>query len=469
MFEGLSEVIDQRGPTWGIPRARLDWRTVERELRSIAQQRGALDAREAWWLREAERLQIWKHLGMVHAFDYLERTLGYTPHTARERLRVANALGQLPAISEAFAHGELPFSAVRELTRVATAQTDVEWRDAAIGKSVHEIEQAVAGRTRGSQPSDPPDPAVRTQVVRFELRPETYARLRQARAALADEHGRALDDDELIVALCDAALERAELDTEVTGRSRYQISMTVCERCRQGWQHGGGAKLAVAPATVDQALCDAQHLGSIDGDRPSRAYQDIPPATVRLVWHRDGGRCQTPGCRSTRHLEIHHVVHREDGGGHEPSNLTLRCSSCHRAHHAGKLAITGTAPSDIITRRLEQPVSKPASRLDDAILCTQTREALVGLGWKPALARAAIEAAASRVGRDAPLEAWIREALRQCPVGRTGRAERPDRHAPGAGVHGPRDPGGPGGRLARDDGRLRSGRDDGERLADGSS
>jgi hypothetical protein len=420
MFEDSLEETDHRGPTWDVPRARLDWRTVDRELRSIAKQRGALDAREARWLREAERLQIWKYVGMVSALDYLERVLGYTPHAARERLRVAHALGELPAISEAFAHGELPFSAVRELTRIATAETDASWRDAAIGKSVHEIEQAVAGRTRGSQPSDPPDPAVRTQVVRFELRPDTYARLRQARTAIADEHGRHLDDDELITALCDAALECAEAAAESNGKARYQIAMTVCERCRQGWQHGAGAQLPVDAATVDQALCDAQHIGSIDGDRPARAQQDIPPATVRLVWHRDGGRCQTPGCRSTRNLEIHHIVHREDGGGHEPSNLTLRCSACHRAHHAGQLAITGTAPNDIITRRHEEPKPKPVTRLDAAIMRAQTHDALVGLGWKAAIARAAVESAASRVGREATLDAWIREALRQCPVRRTG-------------------------------------------------
>ena len=124
MFEDSLEGTDHRGPTWDAPRARLDWRTVDRELRSIAKQRGALDAREARWLREAERLQIWKHLGMVSALDYLERILGYTPHAARERLRVASALAELPAIGEAFEHGELSFSAVRELTRVATTNTD---------------------------------------------------------------------------------------------------------------------------------------------------------------------------------------------------------------------------------------------------------------------------------------------------------------------------------------------------------
>jgi hypothetical protein len=73
-----------------------------------------------------------------------------------------------------------------------------------------------------------------------------------------------------------------------------------------------------------------------------------------------------------------------------------------------------------VTRRRVAPEPNPASRLDDAILRTQTREALVGMGWKSAIARDAVEVAASRVGRDAPLDAWVREALRQCPIRRSG-------------------------------------------------
>src|SRR5262249_5939002 len=146
MFEGSLAATDHGRPTWDVRHAQLDWRTVDRELRSIAKQRGALDASEARWLREAQRLEIWRHLGMVSALDYLEPVLGYPPRAARERRRVASALAELRAIDDACAQGELSFSAVRELPRVATAETDVIWRDAAFGKSVHEIEQAVAGR-----------------------------------------------------------------------------------------------------------------------------------------------------------------------------------------------------------------------------------------------------------------------------------------------------------------------------------
>src|SRR5438067_11409269 len=94
------------------------WQQVDEALRSIAQQRAELDAHEARWLREAELLQLWRPLGMVSIFDYMERVLGYSPRQAQERLRVARELGELPQTEAALERGALSFSAVRELTRI---------------------------------------------------------------------------------------------------------------------------------------------------------------------------------------------------------------------------------------------------------------------------------------------------------------------------------------------------------------
>ncbi|HMG20493.1 MAG TPA: hypothetical protein VK607_04220, partial [Kofleriaceae bacterium] len=227
-------------PTWAHepPRessaeTRPDWQTVDRALRQIATRRAALDAEEARWLREAEALQIWRPLGMVSALDYLERVLGHAPRTAQDRLRVARALGALPALSAALASGQLPISAVRELTRVATPATEARWLAEATGKNLREIEDMVAGRRPGDGPDDPPDPQARTHVVRFELAAETYALLRQVRTVLDDERGTNLSDDALIGALCSAVLDDKP-SAEPTGRAKYQVAVTVCERCRQG-------------------------------------------------------------------------------------------------------------------------------------------------------------------------------------------------------------------------------------------
>jgi hypothetical protein len=321
-----------------------DWREVDAALRSIARRRAALDVEEARWLREAERLQIWRPLGMVSALDYLERVLGYTPHAANERLRVARALGDLPQLESALAQGELAFSALRELTRVATPETEQAWRDAAAGKNLRRIEELVAGHQRGDRPDDPADPSARRCLVRFDLSADVFARLRQVQAALADEHGGRLDDDRLFTALCDSVLDAAT-GGESTGRAKFQIAITVCQRCKQGWQDGAGKTVAIDAAAVERAHCDAQHIGDLDAAVPSRATQDIPPSIVRLVWRRDGGRCQTPGCRSARGLEIHHIVHRAEGGTHDPSNLRIQCSLCrarHNEHYAGCVIMPGS-------------------------------------------------------------------------------------------------------------------------------
>jgi hypothetical protein len=95
-------------PTWAPDNqheVRNDWQSVDRALRTIACRRAALDADEARWLREAEALQIWQPLGMVSALDYMERVLGYGPRSAQDRLRVARALGTLPELTAALAHG----------------------------------------------------------------------------------------------------------------------------------------------------------------------------------------------------------------------------------------------------------------------------------------------------------------------------------------------------------------------------
>jgi hypothetical protein len=146
-----------QAPTW-TPGARqsdrLDWKAVDRALRSIRRRRAALDAEEARWMREAERLEIWRPLGMVSMLDYLERVLGHAPRTAQDRLRVARALGGLPQLTSALTAGELSFSAVRELTRVATPATEASWLAAATDKTLRQIEELVADHRPGDRPED---------------------------------------------------------------------------------------------------------------------------------------------------------------------------------------------------------------------------------------------------------------------------------------------------------------------------
>ncbi|MFN0248038.1 MAG: hypothetical protein ACKV2T_14200 [Kofleriaceae bacterium] len=88
--------------------------------------------------------------------------------TAQERMRVARALADLPQLMDALSVGELSFSAIKELARVATRSTERAWCDAARGKNLREVEQLVSGRKPGDLPTDLPDDEARLRTLRFE-------------------------------------------------------------------------------------------------------------------------------------------------------------------------------------------------------------------------------------------------------------------------------------------------------------
>src|SRR5690242_18558999 len=179
-----NSVQDGNGEMWCGPGERpTSWKEIDRELQRLARRRAALDAEEARWLRDAVRAEIWLELGMASLHEYLEHRLGYGPRAAQDRVRVALALEQLPELTAALAGGELPFTAIRELTRVAMPMTEQAWREAARGKTVRQIEELVAGHARGDRPDDHPRPELRLQTLRFDVRPETAARVLQLQRA----------------------------------------------------------------------------------------------------------------------------------------------------------------------------------------------------------------------------------------------------------------------------------------------
>ena len=116
-----------------------EWARIDQKLRGIAARRAALDAEEANLLRYAEELKLWRAYGFGSLLEYMERAMGYAPHTATERLRVARALAELPLLTEALERGELAHSAVRELSRVAVPETEATWLEAAQDKSLSEV------------------------------------------------------------------------------------------------------------------------------------------------------------------------------------------------------------------------------------------------------------------------------------------------------------------------------------------
>jgi len=344
-------------------------------------------------------------------------------------------LEELPVLGEMLESGEQSYTALRELSRVTTAETVGEWREAARGMNVRQVEELVAGHEKGDRPSEPKDPDLAIKKVTLELRAGATAQLRQARQAISAEVGSFVDDSEMIEALCAAYFAGGEADQ---GRARHQLMITICERCNQGWQDAAGRVIAIDAVDVERAECDAQRSGS--DLEPERATQDITPMVRRFVWRRDHGKCCVPGCRASRNIDIHHVVHREHGGSHEADNLALTCSAHHRALHEGKLQITGSAPNLTITyanrpassrtlavspainaseslraARLQPRVAVPTphvgrSKFESVVAVTQAKQALTTLGFRKAEAARYVEEALEKVDRP-DLELLIRTAL----------------------------------------------------------
>lgn len=383
---------------------------VHHRLKRIVKARGSLDAQEAAALREAQELGLWRRYGHNSLLDYMEREMGYTPRAALERLRVADAIAALPQIGEALAQGELSFSGARELTRVATGETEGEWIEAVTDKNMRQVEELIAGHQKGDRPTDPVEPSLRKKVLRFEVKPETYALVRQVQKILDQERGERLDNDAVMAALCRDFLDARESGETKRARTRaaYQVAVTVCEQCKRGWQDGGGVTVEMSPPAIERAQCDAERIGSVDGDEITRAKQDIPEPTRRKVLRRDHGRCRVPGCRS-QNVDVHHIVPRAEGGTHEPSALCCLCEGHHLALHEGSLSLSGIAPDLVFTRHLP-------SAYKNATLAVETTQALRGLGFKPHEIKAAMEKTLTHVGSASlTLDQWVRVALGYCP------------------------------------------------------
>ena len=62
---------------------------------------------------------------------------------------------------------------------------------------------------------------------------------------------------------------------------------------------------------------------------------NIPNTTRKEVYRRDGYRCAL--CDSPKGLQIHHAIHRSEGGSNQPQNLICLCWKCHAAAHGSRM------------------------------------------------------------------------------------------------------------------------------------
>src|SRR2546429_3301982 len=184
-------------PTALEPAAELDQLGDE-----IAQLSAHIEAATAHLLdliREFDARGGW-NTGFRSCAAWLAWRVGLDPGAARERVRVARALGTLPLLARALARGELSYAKVRALTRIATPET--EERLLAFGKAgtAAHVERLVRGWRRVDAQAEARETARRHAsralhvyqdedgmvIVRGRLAPEVGALLVQAPAAARD-------------------------------------------------------------------------------------------------------------------------------------------------------------------------------------------------------------------------------------------------------------------------------------------
>jgi hypothetical protein len=97
---------------------------LEGEITELAAHISAATCRWLLLVGEFDRRGGWLGWGCRSCAQWLSYRCGLSPGAGREHVRVARRLAGLPAIRAAFGRGELCYSQVRALTRVATAETE---------------------------------------------------------------------------------------------------------------------------------------------------------------------------------------------------------------------------------------------------------------------------------------------------------------------------------------------------------
>ena len=352
------------------PSAELD--RLGDEIALLSAHLDAATARLLALIREFDARGGW-NTGFRSCAAWLSWRVGLDLGAARERVRVARALGTLPLLAEALSRGELSYAKVRALTRVATPETEARLLGVGRAGTAAHVERIVRGWRRVDRRAEARESALRHAgralhvyqdedgmvVLRGRLEPEVGALVLQALAAgretlyqrtrVSDgEDGRGNVSEETptltqrqadaLALLAETALHHA-LDPGAPGE-RYQVVVHVDAPALADSEQPGQSVLEdgarVSPETSRRLACDASRV-VMRHDEAGRVIEigartrTIPPALRRALQHRDRG-CRFPGC-GVRVGQGHHLHHWAHGGPTTLSNLALLCRRHHRAVH----------------------------------------------------------------------------------------------------------------------------------------
>ena len=316
-------------------------------------------------IRQFEESGGWNN-GFLSVAHWLNWRTGLDLGAAREKVRVARALADLPLLSAAMRRGQLSYSRVRALTRVATPENERRLLDFARCGTASHVERLARAWRRVDRVAEAKDAMRRHEtrelrtwvdddgmvVIRGRLSPEVGAvvqraleaaseRLRQDAAATdpgTEEVTTGQRRADALGLVAESALA-ADLDRGTAG-DRYQVVVHVDEGVLENDDAPGQSALEDGPyvsaETSRRMACDAASVvlshgrdgQTLDVGRKTRT---VPPALRR--------QCRFPGCRARR-CDAHHIRHWAEGGATKLNSLVLLCRRHHRAVHEEGFTVT---------------------------------------------------------------------------------------------------------------------------------
>jgi hypothetical protein len=403
-------------------------------------------------------------LGFPSIAGYAECHFRLSRPLTYEYVRVGGALKSLPALDRAFSEGRMAWSVVREVTRVATAETEEEWirfaKEHTFAQLRAEVKDALKkNRTRPREGSyGLPNLTV---AVRFELTPEEHELVSKAFGKLASELGAKLGEEgqvdrkAALLYLAERVLESDAPGEELGERverkdSPYTILYHQCPDCRRSALSTEDGLVEVEAEVVERVAGEAEtvvispeeerhgEVGEADRVPVPAAERDRPntPELTRKVFLRDGRVCSNPYCGRTLGLHAHHIEFRAHGGRTALANEVLVCRACHALLHQGALRIEGNpldglrfvprgpgeasaGMKDFERTLRELAAIKPGAEsiiIDSSPPLAGLTEALRSLGYSREEAERRVARASETLGESASEEEILAEALRRAPA-----------------------------------------------------
>jgi len=328
-----------------------------------------LEAERLRRLAEIERRGLFQRDGHLSAASWLAERFKVAWGAAKENVRVARALDEMPVARRALDDGELSMSAARVLVSARHAdpaafeRSEATLVEAARIHSMHDLkrvagfwreeverEQALGGEEKLRARRRLQIAATFLGMVRVDgdLDPETGETLMTALSAVLDAESRSraeaderTPDQRRADALGEICRQWLDLaDRPKVAGERPHVTVTLDAAALGGGE--GGAELdhsgAVAVEAARRLACDASLLRVVMAGRSEpldvgRRTPVVPPSMRRAVIVRDR-HCRFPGCdRPHTWCDAHHVVHWADGGPTALPNLLLLCRPHHRLIH----------------------------------------------------------------------------------------------------------------------------------------